>query len=101
MANHLLGISYYATKQLPEAEAAQIKAIHLDQGKTNVTMKVVASEKAVPASVHFLGVLGTAKRDGTAVHARASTAPALRRRFPQMLYVPAEIDGVVALGIIP
>jgi tetratricopeptide (TPR) repeat protein len=41
VANHLLGIGYYATQQLSEAETAQIKAIHLDQGKTNVTIEAL------------------------------------------------------------
>lgn len=41
VANHLLGMSYYSTQQLPEAQAAQIKAIRVDQGKTNVTVEAL------------------------------------------------------------
>ncbi|HYF49734.1 MAG TPA: trypsin-like peptidase domain-containing protein, partial [Planctomycetota bacterium] len=41
VGTHLLGMAYYATKQLPEAEAAQIKAVKLDQGKTNVSIEAL------------------------------------------------------------
>jgi hypothetical protein len=68
-------------------------------GKTNVTMKVTVPDTFKPGSLKFFDVIGIAKRDGSEVKVRASTAPALRRRFPQMLYVPAEFDGEVALGV--
>jgi hypothetical protein len=72
----------------------------IGEGKSNATMKVTAPATLPPGSMHSFSVFGTSKRDGTEVQARASTAPALRRRFPQMLYVPIEWDGEVTLGIV-
>jgi len=69
------------------------------EGKTNATIKVTVPETLVPAAPRFFTVVGMAQRDGAEVRARASTASALRRRFPQMLYPPAELDGVIALGV--
>lgn len=69
------------------------------EGKTNITMKVTVPESLAPGTPGFLIVNGDAERDRFEVRVRASTAPALRRRFPQMLYVPVELEGVIALGI--
>lgn len=71
----------------------------IPEGKTNVTMKITAPESLATGVPAFLNVSGRAERDGSEVRVRASTAPALRRRFPQMLSMPAELDGEVALGI--
>lgn len=70
------------------------------EGKSNATMKVTAPETFAPGAPRFFSVIGTATRDGSEVRARASTAPALRKQFPQMLYVPAEFDGEIVLGVI-
>ena len=67
------------------------------EGKTNATMKVTLPDNFAPAAPLFFSVLGTAQRDGAELRARASVAPALRRRFPQLLYVPAELDGEAVL----
>ena len=70
----------------------------IEEGKTNATLKVVAPDE--PAKLHFLSVIGSARRDGITIETRASTGAVWRRRFPQMFYAPAEFDGVVALGIV-
>jgi hypothetical protein len=70
----------------------------IGEGKSNVTLKVTVPESLPSASLKFFNVIGTAQRDGTEVRVRASTAPALRRWFPLMLYPPAEFDGEIALG---
>lgn len=70
------------------------------EGKTNITMKVILPESLSPGTPSFLTVIGNAESDRSSeVRVRASTAPALRRRFPQLLYVPVELDGVIALGV--
>jgi len=69
-------------------------------GKSNVTMRVTAPDTLTPGTWQTFSVVGTVKRDGKEIRTRASTAPALRRRLPQMLYVPPELDGEVALGVI-
>ena len=71
----------------------------IGEGKSNATMKVTAPATLAPGSVHAFSVVGVGKREGAEVRAFGSTAPALRRRFPQMLYVPAELDGEAVLGI--
>ena len=69
------------------------------EGKSNVTMRVIAPATLVPGTWQTFSVIGMAKRDGTKVEARASTAPALRKLLPLRLYPPPEFDGEVALGI--
>lgn len=69
------------------------------EGKSNVTMKVTVPESFLPGSWRPFSVVGTAKRNGDEVQVRASTAPALRKRWPLMLYPPVEFDGVIALGV--
>jgi hypothetical protein len=68
------------------------------EGKTNVTMKVIAPETVTPGTWQTFSVFGAAKRDGQEVRVRASTAPALRRQLPLLLHPPPELDGVIALG---
>ncbi|HTD65452.1 MAG TPA: PPC domain-containing protein [Candidatus Limnocylindria bacterium] len=69
------------------------------EGKSNVTMKVTVPETFLPGTWTPFGVTGTAKRNGQEVRVRASTAPALRKRWQLMLYPLAEFDGVLALGV--
>lgn len=71
----------------------------IGEGKTNTTMKVTVPGSFAPGLPRFFNVLGTATRDGAEVRAFASTSPALRRRFPQMLYLLKELDGEIALGV--
>ena len=66
-------------------------------GKSNVTMKVTAPDTLAPGTWQIFSVTGTAK-GGDAI-ARASTAPALRRAVPLVLFPPPELDGVIALGV--
>jgi hypothetical protein len=70
------------------------------EGKTNTTLKVFVPERFTAPVPCFFSVFGTATRDKVELQTQASTAPALRQRFPQMLYPPAEFDGVIALGIV-
>ncbi len=69
------------------------------EGKSNVTMKVIAPETLEIGTWQTFSVVGMAKRDGKEVRVRASTAPALRRQLPLFLYPPPEFDGVIALGV--
>jgi hypothetical protein len=69
------------------------------ENKTNVTMKVTAPDSLVPGTWREFSVQGNAKRNGEDVHVRASTAPALRRRWPLLLYPPVEFDGMISLGV--
>ena len=70
------------------------------EGKSNVTMRVVAPDKLAPGMWQTFSVVGTAKRGGREVEMRASTAPAWRKQLPLRLYPPPEFDGEVTLGVI-
>ena len=68
-------------------------------GKTNVTIRVTASASLKPAVPRLFRIVGTARRDDAEVRVQASTGPALRRIFPQLLYPPEELNGWIALGV--
>jgi hypothetical protein len=69
------------------------------EGKTNVTMKVRASESLTPGTWRTFSVVGVSTRSNNTARVRASTAPALRRQLPLLLHAPPELDGAVALGV--
>jgi hypothetical protein len=71
----------------------------LGEGKTNLTLKVTLPPTWSPATARVFAVEGYAERDGQSVIVRASTAPALRRRFPAWLHVPPHLEGSILLGV--
>jgi hypothetical protein len=78
---------------LPESFAVENGSI--DAKKTNTTVKVKVPEDADPGTMLAFKVVGR----GADKRVPASTAAALRRNFTTVLYPPAELDGVVMLGI--
>jgi hypothetical protein len=68
-------------------------------GKTNVTMKVQLPASIEPAIPRHITVFGQARNRADAPRVKASTAPALRRMSPQMLYALPEFDESVAVGV--
>jgi len=54
----------------------------------------------VPAGrlMHF-SIVGRAQTGESHYEAQATTMPAIRKLFPQMLYPPVELDGLIALGV--
>jgi hypothetical protein len=69
------------------------------EGKTNVTMKVRASESLAPGTWKTFSVTGSGTRSNDTARVRAGTSPALRRQLPLLLHAPPEFDGVIALGV--
>lgn len=69
------------------------------EGKTNTTVKVTVPESFASGSLHPLTVRGTARRDGKAVTARASTTTAWRKHLPLLLHPAPEFEGVLWLGV--
>jgi hypothetical protein len=67
----------------------------IEAKKTNTTVKVKVGQNAEPGTMLALTVVGR----GQEKRVRATTAAALRRNFTTVLYPPAELEGVVALGI--
>jgi hypothetical protein len=72
-----------------------VENANIESKKTNATLKVKVPETAQPGELLAFRVVGRAGEK----RAVASTISALRRNFVTMLYPPAELDGVVALGI--
>ncbi|HMJ65323.1 MAG TPA: hypothetical protein VK615_08215, partial [Candidatus Binatia bacterium] len=76
-------------------EGFKLEGATIDAKKTNATVKIKVPETATPGRLLTFKVVGVAGEK----RAKASTLAALRRTFPLMLYPPAELDGVIALGI--
>jgi hypothetical protein len=68
-------------------------------GKTEgeIEVTVPAETPATAAPLQFT-IVGTGGPSGEHV---ASTSPVLRRLFPRMTFVPAELDGLIALRVRP
>ncbi|MBI4663329.1 MAG: PPC domain-containing protein [Verrucomicrobia bacterium] len=68
--------------------------------KTNAAqVKVTVSADLPPGHMVHFTVQGRAQIEGATYEAQASTMPAIRKLFPQMLYPPPELDGLIALGV--
>jgi hypothetical protein len=73
----------------------------VDEKKTNTTLKLkIPPELELNHLVHFK-IIGRADVGGREVMATASTLPALHALFPGLMYPPAELDGLIGLGILP
>lgn len=72
-----------------------VEGASIESKKTNATIKVKVPENAQPGELLTFRVVGRAGEKRVV----AGTLSALRRNFITMLYPPAELDGVVALGI--
>jgi hypothetical protein len=48
-----------------------------------------------------LGIIGRADINGVQVTEKASTIPALKKLFSRILSPPAELDGMIGMGITP
>ncbi|MCI0540441.1 MAG: hypothetical protein L0Z50_35000, partial [Verrucomicrobiales bacterium] len=77
---------------------------NLIPAKTNLAqLKVSVPPDWPPGKLINFSVSGEAKIGEALVEARASTSPALRKSFPNLLYPPPaldELDGLIGLGII-
>lgn len=71
----------------------------IESKKTNGVLRGYAPPKVGTGRLEMLGLIGRAEIDGRQTLYRASTLPALKKFFPQMLYPPAELDGVIAVGV--
>jgi hypothetical protein len=71
----------------------------IPEGKNEIQMSILVSESAIRGQIVPCRIVGTAKNGETDIVAMASTMSALRRNFPQMLFPPEQLDGLIALGI--
>jgi hypothetical protein len=68
-------------------------------GKQETQLTVKLPPGLQPGSINRFWIGGSAVINGDDFHATVSTAAALRKVFPRMLYPPQDDDGVIALGI--
>ncbi len=80
-------------------DAAALEGATIPAGKLETTLKVKLPASAKAGSITPFQVEGSAATDGAVFRTTASTAAALKRLFPRMLYPPKDFDGVLALGI--
>jgi hypothetical protein len=73
----------------------------IDEKKTNTTLRVKIPPELQPGDFSHFRIVGRAKIGERNVVVTASTLPALRALFPNLTYPPAELDGLIALGILP
>jgi hypothetical protein len=79
--------------------AAAVEGATIPAGKQDAVLKVKLPSDGAPGSIMPFSVEGSAMTSEGAFHATASTAAALKKSFPRMLYPPKEQDGVIALGL--
>jgi hypothetical protein len=69
--------------------------------KTNSTqIKVAIPSDLQPGKLINFYVFGEAQIGDATVQERASTLAALRKSFPNQLYPPTELDGLIGLGVV-
>lgn len=71
----------------------------IPEGKTETQLTIQASENTVRGQMFSCRIVGIAKNGENDIVAMASTMTALRRNFPQMLFPPEALDGLIALGV--
>jgi hypothetical protein len=68
--------------------------------KTNETkLRITVPFDIRPGALWQFVIVGRAEIEGTVVEVRTSTAPALRKLFPQMVFPPEALDGLIGLGV--
>lgn len=82
-------------------EPAALSGATMPAGKQEATLKVKLPADLPGGSIVHFRVTGSADVPGGRAVATASTAPALRRLLPRMLYPPEDLDGEIALGVRP
>jgi hypothetical protein len=69
------------------------------QAATNVTLTAALPKHLHTATAHLFRITGSAQSRTNAPAVTASAAPAWQKAFPQMLYVPLELEPFVTLGV--
>jgi len=73
----------------------------IPKGKNEAELKVTVPEEMPSRQPLNFTINGTAQIDGQPRSHPASTAPALKKLYPRLFYVPSEVDGLIGVGIIP
>ncbi len=89
------------TLSLPGAEPKlELKNAIIPAGKNEIELEIKASAAAAPALI-AVRVIGTAKIGEHEVTSTANSRPVLRKLFPRLPNPPAELDGLIAIGVRP
>jgi hypothetical protein len=71
----------------------------IDEKKTSATLKVTVPARATPGQWWNCALVGRAQIGEREFATRASTVPALKAQFPQMLFPPQELDGLLTMSV--
>ena len=78
---------------------ASVEGATIPAGKQEATLKVKLPPDLPAGSIAHLRIIGTASAGGEEARVVASTAAALRKLYPKLLYPPDDLDGDIAVGI--
>ncbi len=73
----------------------------IPEKKNETSLKVKLPGRVEAGQMSHFTIVGQARVDDADYEKTASTMPALRRLWPLLRYPPAELDGLIALGIKP
>lgn len=73
----------------------------VEEKKTNTTLKLRIPPQLEPGQLVHFKIVGRARIGERDVVATASTLQALRTLFQRLPYPPAELDGLIGLGVLP
>lgn len=82
-----------------DENALEIENVAIPEKKNEAQLKLKPAPSLAPGGFQHFEVRGTATISGETRTAVASTLPALRKLWPNLLYPPPELDGVIALSI--
>lgn len=84
-----------------DAEKFELLSGQIAQGKNETELEIKVPSDAPTDRPLTFGIVGTATIGDVQVTERASTMPALQKLFPRMQAPPAELDGIIGLGVRP
>ena len=77
----------------------EVEPATIEEKKTEAELKLKVPADAKPGTLLPFRMIGEAEVNGKRLEVRASTATALRRAFPDLLYPPTALDGWITLGV--
>lgn len=80
-------------------EGAKVEGAAIEAKKGDTTLKVTVPAGIEAGQWRHLRILGKAGEGGDAIEAEVDTAPALKKLFPEMPFPPAELKGLIAVGV--
>ncbi|HEX4795990.1 MAG TPA: hypothetical protein VH370_19535 [Humisphaera sp.] len=82
-----------------ESSALELSNATIPAGKNEIELKIKAPAEVADANMLRLSIFGEADVNGVHVTEKASTLPALKKVFSRIFSPPAELDGMIGMGI--